>query len=317
MAQIQENKMAKVRLQENGMVITKPMLAGEVKSIDELEWPMIATPKVDGIRCLNPDGRILTRSFKPVPNDHIRETLEKYMPVGADGELFSGDTFQKVTSDVMTKVGEPDFKLWLFDYVPDGDLNMPYVDRLAAMLDWYRSIGNEAHQFIKLLPWKTISNVDELKEYEKEVLGKGFEGVILRKPWGPYKCGRSTWREGYLLKLKVFLDSEAEVIGFMEQMSNQNELGTDELGYAKRSTAKAGKVPTGRLGKFLVRDIHTGIEFRVGTGQGLTIELREQIWNNQKQYLGKLIKYKYQPAGVKEKPRIPIWLGFRDERDMS
>ena len=42
-------------------------------------------------------------------------------------------------------------------------------------------------------------------------------------PNAPYKQGRSTVREGYLLKVKTFLDDEATVVRFEERMHNGNE----------------------------------------------------------------------------------------------
>jgi DNA ligase-1 len=136
---------------------------------------------------------------------------------------------------------------------------------------------------------------------------------------GAYKLGRSTLKQGWLLKIKRFLDGEAEVIGFTEQLSNTNEKEINELGLSKRSSKKAGMVPAGRLGEFKVRELKTGVEFEVGTGLGLTLEMRQQIWDNQASYLGKIIKYKHQPSGAKEngKPRFPVWLGFRHTDDLS
>lgn len=309
-------------------MITRPMLATEVISknpkgglyepnYEALDFPMIATPKVDGIRCLNPDGRILSRSFKPIPNKYIRETLKRYLPIGGDGELFSSNSFQKVTSDVMSRDGKPDFTFQMFDFVNDGKLETPYSQRLQNMVNWYRNYDDSVmKKFIKILPFKVIYSVEELREYEADVLSRGFEGAILRTPDGPYKCGRSTWKERYLLKLKVFLDSEAEVVALEEQFTNTNALEKNEFGLAKRSGKKAGKVATGRLGKFIAKDINTGVEFKCGSGQGLTMELREKIWKEKEKYIGLIFKYKYQPHGVKKLPRIPIWLGFRDKRDM-
>jgi len=299
------------------MTITRPMLASEVKDVNELVFPMIATPKVDGIRCLKVGDDVLSRSFKPIRNDHIRSILEEHLPPGADGEIFSSASFSKVTSDVMSKEGAPDFVYYMFDYVEDGDISVSYLDRLYNMADWVRSAtGTGALKYVKILPFVVINSVEELKVYEAKVLKQGFEGVILRAPDGPYKCGRSTWNERWLLKLKVFFDSEAVVLGMEEQLSNQNTLEKDALGLAKRSSAKAGKVPAGRLGKFLCRDIHTGVEFKCGTGVGLTMALRQEIWDNQDKYISRIFKYSYQPHGVKDKPRIPKWLGFRDKDDM-
>lgn len=297
-------------------MITRPMKATELKNFEEIRYPVIASPKVDGIRCLNPDGRIVAASFKPIPNDYIRTTLGRFLPIGADGELCTSSSFSKVSSDVMSKEGEPDFTFWMFDYVKDN-LDKPYYERLRDMVYWRHYESQDGGGKIKCLPFKYIHNEQELKKYEEEILKQGFEGVIIRDTQGPYKNGRSTWKEQYLVKWKRFVDSEAEVIGLEEQFSNQNKLEKNELGLAKRSGKKEGKVPTGRLGKFLAKDIYSRLEFKCGTGQGLTIELREKIWNNQSKYIGRIFKYKYQPHGVKELPRLPIWLGWRDPTDMS
>jgi len=76
-------------------------------------------------------------------------------------------------------------------------------------------------------------------------------------------------------------------------------------------------VPADTLGEFHVRDVTTGLEFRVGTGEGLTKELRKTIWDARDEYVGKIITYKYQPHGVKELPRFPVFKGFRHSDDMS
>jgi DNA ligase-1 len=140
---------------------------------------------------------------------------------------------------------------------------------------------------------------------------------MIRDPEGPYKCGRSSVKQQYLLKIKPFEDGEAKIVGFEEQMENTNEAEKDAFGHTKRSSHKAGKVPKGTLGKFVVRRLSDDLEFRVGTGKGLTNTLRQEIWDNQKKFLGKIIKYKHQAIGAKIAPRIAIFLGFRDLRDMT
>ena len=116
------------------------------------------------------------------------------------------------------------------------------------------------------------------------------------------------------MKLKRFVDSEAMILGFSELMHNENEAEVNELGYTKRSHKKEGMVASGLLGAFGVRDIVTNVEFDVASG--LDEELKKEIWDNKDKYLGKLIKYKYFPTGGKEKPRLPVFLGFRDLDDL-
>jgi DNA ligase-1 len=124
-----------------------------------------------------------------------------------------------------------------------------------------------------------------------------------------------------LLKLKRFMDSEAVVVGFEEQMENTNEKTVDELGHSKRSKHQAGMVGKDTLGKFLVQEVGNtpwnGLEFAIGTGDGLTADLRQHIWDNREEYLGKIITHKYQPHGTKDLPRIPVWKGFRDPGDIG
>jgi DNA ligase-1 len=293
-------------------MITKPMLAAAIaaKDVASLPYPMLATPKFDGIRCLIVGQEALSRKFKLIPNRFVREQL-KGLPDNLDGELIVGKTFQDCSSGIMSHGGDPDFTYWVFDYVKES-LERYYSDRL---MDLAYCVDELKHPRVQFVPVKVIKSEEDLNVYEASVLANGFEGVILRTMHSPYKCGRSTVSQRWLLKIKRFTDAEAEIIGFEEMMHNENELEQDDLGYAKRSSAKGGKVPAGTLGKFLVKDPETGIKFAVGTGRGLTYELRQQIWDTRASYLGQLIKYKFQPHGVKEAPRTPIWLGFRHQDD--
>ena len=290
-------------------MIKKPMLAGSIKDLSEVRYPCIVSPKIDGIRALKLGGKLRSRTFKPIPNHFIRTMLESALPDGIDGEIIVGNIFQATTSAVMSRDGEPAFEFWAFDMV-EGHLDEPYSSRLMRL----HNVVDAIHDMRVLeVPTFTVQNEQELLKYEKKFLDDGFEGLMVRAPGGPYKCGRSTVKEGWLLKLKRFQDHEAVILGFVEQLKNTNKAEKDELGHTKRSSAKAGKVGKGTLGKFKVRDLESGVVFFVGTG--LTDEQRQEIWNHKARYQGKLIKYKCQPYGEKDKPRLPVFLGFRDERD--
>jgi len=139
---------------------------------------------------------------------------------------------------------------------------------------------------------------------------------MIRSLDGKYKCGRSSLKEAILLKLKRWEDREGVVVGFEEQMTNTNEKTINELGHSERSSHQAGMVPAGTLGKLIIRDDLYG-DIPVGTGKGMTKELRQLIWDNQADYMGKIVSYKFQPFGVKDLPRFPIWKGFRAAEDMS
>lgn len=300
-------------------MLTRPMKATELRDtdLDRVSFPVIASPKLDGIRAIKVRGQLLSSTFKPIPNWYIRNALQNELPDGADGELLSGQTFQSVTSSVMSLEGIPDFRFWMFDLVDEKNLNEPYTSRLVKMETWRRQAFAPN---TSIVPTKLIQNLKELLSYEKKIVAQGFEGVMVRKLDSPYKCGRSTLRQGWLLKRKPFKDSEARIVGFEERLTNTNTAELNELGLTKRSSAKAGKVPMGMLGKFVCEDVHglfPGVAVKIGTGQGLTDGLRLEIWKNKEAYLGKLIKYKFQKMGSKDAPRLPIFLGFRHPEDVT
>lgn len=296
--------------------ITKPMLAGTLEDTGSLKYPILCTPKLDGIRCLVIHGQVLSRNFKPIANTYIRKKLETLNNQWFfDGELvLPGKPFNEISSAVMSEDGEPDFKYVIFDCVFGTSYTKEQLKDLGYMARMhFLSSANTPDFCAKLFP-KEISNEQDLLDYETSCLALGYEGVMIRSVNGPYKCGRSTNKEGYLLKMKRFMDSEAEVTGALEKMHNENEATKDELGRTKRSKHQENMVPADTLGTLLVKDLKSGLEF--GIGSGFNDEQRKEIWTNRYQYIGKIVKYKYQPSGMKELPRFPVFLGFRHKDDM-
>lgn len=299
--------------------ITRPMLAETIEDVNKLRFPVLVSPKLDGIRCIMIGQQALTRSFKPIPNNYIRTYLEDMLSDGLDGEIvtyspITGEMndFNTIQGDVMRADGEPKFKFMAFDYVKD-ELSKPFKDRLKDLWNY------PDRNYLEVVENHCCLNAGELLGLEELYLRQGYEGAMTRDPEGEYKCGRSSLKQAWLLKLKRFVDSEAEVLEIFEQLTNTNEKTKSELGLSKRSTKKEGMVPAGIMGEFMVEDIKSGAIFKIGTGQGLTQELRKEIWENKEKYIGKLVKYKSQPSGAKSggKPRFPVWLAFRDERDMG
>ena len=290
------------------MKIQKPLLAGKFNS-EKAKFPYAATPKIDGIRFLMVGGAALTRSFKPIRNEYLQKILSSNLPEGIDGELTSGSTFQECSS-IMRIKGEPDFKVWIFDFVnPKGEVK-PYKERM----DELRKFENFNIPSYEILFPTIVSNQEQIDHLMINNLNAGYEGLMLRDPNGIYKFGRSSVKENILLKVKEFMDDEAEIISFREKMINTNEGLKDNFGRTKRSSCQDGLKPSGTLGGFILRNSE-GLEFSCGSG--LNDALRDEIWKNQSKYLGKLVKYKYMSKGIKELPRHPVFIGFRDETDLS
>ena len=282
------------------------MLAGQVEDINTLHYPVLATPKLDGIRCLVINGKALTRSFKPIPNRFVCDLVSKNCPDGFDGELIVPDVqFNETSSSIMSRDGEPGFIYAVFDYYTR---DMPYNERMTNL----RHI--EVAPFVKKIIPVHIDTPAELLKYEKKCLDEGYEGVMIRAPKGPYKMGRATTKSEWLLKLKRFKQSEAKVIDIEEQMSNKNEIEENTLGKNYRRSGQDGMVPANTMGSLLVEDIDTGVQFSIGTG--FDLKTRDEIWRNKSKYIGKLVTYTFQEVGTLNKPRFPTFVGFRDRRDM-
>lgn len=283
----------------------KPTLACEA-DLDRLIFPTLASPKLDGIRAIVRDGVVYSRSNKPIPNAYVQTLLARYTHF--DGELIVGEpTSKSCYRDTVSYVmahDKRDFDLhfYVFDHVQH--LTIDYESRARFIKPGGIVVKHEQ---------VVVSNLEALLVYEEACLEAGYEGLILRHPKAPYKTGRSTVKEGYLLKLKRFLDAEAVVIGFEERMENTNEKVTNELGRGQRSSHKAGKVGRGDLGALLLRTAQ-GVEFACGTG--FSDDERASVWSDREKLLGQLVKYKYFPVGVKDAPRHPVFLGWRDRHDL-
>ena len=284
------------------------MLAVEAEDFNALTYPLFASYKLDGIRCLITKDGPRTRSLKEVPNLHIRAMLDK-LPPGLDGELVvlddNGDVnFRATTSSVMRIAGEPKFQYRvfdLFDSPQDFEIRVYQLSKLS-LPDWVVRVD----QF-------TVRNAQGVEDLFVKAIKDGYEGLILRAMDAPYKFGRATLKSQWMLKVKPWKDAEATISGVVEACENTNEATTNELGRTARSTAKAGKVPKGTLGTLIVESPKWPKPFEIGTG--FDDAERLALWND-KQLIGKLVRFSYVDAGGYDVPRHCSYQGIRDERDV-
>ena len=292
----------------------RPMLAGIVSDVNALKYPVLASQKLDGVRATVQGGKLMSRSLKPIPNVHVQKMFE-WLPEGLDGELILGDptakdAYRKTVSVVMSDDKPANgICLHVFDKYGPGQFEARFSLACADVDNFANSV------IARPVPHLKITTADQLITLEAQWLAEGHEGVMVRSLTGPYKQGRSSEREGYLLKLKQFVDSDAEVLSAFELEHNENEAKTNALGRTERSTAKAGKVLSGLMGGLNVRDCVTGVEFAIGTG--FDANDRKVLWEQRDTLPGKLLKYKFFPSGSKDKPRHPVFLDWRSKEDMS
>lgn len=289
----------------------KPMLACSESChnyFDQLRFPLLASPKIDGIRATIRNGVVYARSNQPFPNINVQRKFGRLEHV--DGEFVLGDPTRhdlcRATGGVTNSKDKDvdDLKLYMFDHVQHQ--NDSFIDRRNRLFsDALRTKDAIIHY------QRTVLTLDDLLTFEQECLDIGYEGVIVRSPNATYKNGRSTAKEQALLKLKRFTDAEFVVVGFEERMHNGNEATTSALGRTKRSSAAAGKSGRGDLGALICQG--EGFTFNVGTG--FSDSERAEIWGNKAAYEGRLAKVKFFAIGMKDKPRHPVFLSWRDRID--
>ena len=290
----------------------RPLLSCEVP-LEKIKLPVFIGTKLDGVRSLVIDSVVYSRSLKPIRNKYVQELFGKPEYNGMDGELVVGDiyakdVFQKTTSGVMSAEGTPDVKFYVFDICNNPEET--FTARQFILHHKLKNLPSDCN--VVMLEQHYVETLYDLQQYLEDERIKGGEGLICRNPDGKYKYGRSTPKEQLSVKLKFFENGEFEVIGFEERMHNANEATTNELGYTERSSCKENLIPMNTLGSLVLK--YGDSEFRVGTG--FSDAQRKEIWENKESYLGKLASIRYMSVGLIEKPRVPSWLGWRDEDDL-
>lgn len=283
--------------------------------LGKIKLPKLGSAKINGVRGIVLDGVLMSYNMKPIKNDFVQSCFGRTEFNGLDGELIVGlpndhHSLRNTMSGITRHVGECDVTFHVFDnYLLSGSFAMRF-HTLAQNI----AIMKKEYPRLSLVEHYPLTTTTELKLFEQDCLDRGFEGIMLRNPEGPYKFGRSTPREDYLWKVKRFEDAEATIVEFEEEMQNDNELQTNELGKAKRTSHKANKSAKGTLGGLVVVGLngrYKGVQYRVG--MGFTDAEAQHIWDNKEEYRGQICKVKYFPVGNLNKPAHTVWLGLRPD----
>ena len=295
----------------------KPTLAVNAP-LEAIRYPVYGSPKFDGIRCVQMQDGPKSRTLKPLPNLAIHRIMGTDMAgkFYLDGEIIIGDptasdVFRVTSSGVMSHAGVPAFGYYVFDiWNHSGTFEQRY-----GLLQVWEEAG-VLPPYVEVVKQELLNDEEELLAYEHQQLELGYEGVILRNPKSPYKYGRSTLREQYLLKRKPLEQAEGKVIGWEFLRVNTNEAIANDVGYAKRSTEAAGLVADySRLGALTVEVLngeYKGAQVSIGTG--FTMAEREHLAHHDA--TGKIVTFAYQSSGAKDRPRFPSFKGFRDNIDI-
>jgi DNA ligase-1 len=304
------------------MKIFKPLLAPNEKvDLSTLSYPLLASTKLDGIRCIFYKGQILSRSLKQIQNKQLREQFEVIRAYTEknnlilDGEIYSPKlTFQEITHFVMTQdLGDeqlPDhLKFYCFDVIANEDWTIPFHVR-------YPTCFSLASKFSDIIGvgQTPVDNAQEVAEHFERVLKDGFEGLILRDPKSLYKFGRGTVKEGIIFKVKPFVTFDAKITG-VEQSTEVNEDAekkTNELGRSVTSKKIGERHLIEKASAFWVD--YDGKPLKVVLA--MTDPEKVAVWANRASLIGKTIEYKGMKIGMKDGgvPRHPVMIRYREDK---
>jgi DNA ligase 1 len=244
-------------------------------------------PKLDGVRCLtvvNYSARTVvqyTRNGKVLENfSHITDSLLTHIDdLGRsyvlDGEIISS-SFQDLMKQVHRKddVKASDARLMLFDIIPLSEFQAGKstlgqrrrTNLLKSFKPTFDKCGN-----IEVVPQIEV-NLDEMvgevqfKQFNKDAIEQGFEGILVKDPNAPYECKRSvSW-----LKIKPVLTVDLTIVA-VEEGTGKNE---------------------GKLGALICEGTDQGKFIRVNVGSGLTDEQRDEIWKDRESVIGQIVEVK-------------------------
>lgn len=272
----------------------------------------IVERKLDGVRCLtvvdyeNKTVTQYTRNGKELTNfSHITDYLSNYIEEFGrsyvlDGEIMSG-SFQDLMKQVHRKdnVNASDAVLNLFDIVPLFEFKQGKSTqgqkRRSQFLKGFENIFNDSG-FITIVPQREF-NLDsmveeiEFKDYMKEMIDAGYEGVMLKDLDAVYECKRSvSW-----LKIKPFIEVSLAVTA-VEEGTGKNE---------------------GKLGALVCEGVDDGKKIVVNVGSGLTDEQRAEFWEAKDTLIGQVVEVRADAATRSQDSedvyslRFPRFLRFR------
>lgn len=274
--------------------------------------------KLDGVRIitiLNKDNNTVTQYSRDGRlNDRfeaITASLAKLLPtlkqsVVLDGEMISRN-FQDLMKQLNRKndVDTSDAKLALFDVVPlsdfvAGECKLPQITRHEVLTGLMPLLEQHCGASVYVIP-KMMVDLDteigqqQFKEFNKDTLAAGYEGIMIKNPEATYQTKRvDSW-----LKVKPFITVDLEVVA-----------------------VEAGK-PDSRfkdtLGGLVCKGVDQDKSIEVTVGSGFTEEQRDEIWQNRDSVIGRMVEVKGDvltraQEGDTWSLRFPVFMGFRNDK---
>lgn len=243
------------------------------------KYPLLAAPKLDGVRGIVKNGKMWSRSGKEIKGmDHIVDYLtEKYPMTDFDGEIMiPGKGFDSTSGLIRNTEPVPNAIYNIFD---TQNKYQTMAERTADL-----SCLHECN-FVKIIEKVLVEGELELTKLHNNLLEQGYEGTVVYDPKSMYEDKRSyDW-----MRIVPIKSEDCKVIGFEE--------GKGRL--------------AGTLGKIIVD--FKGKSCKVGTG--FSDLQRNDIWFNQEKYINVIAECEYKELSKNGIMRQPRFKGFRYDKE--
>lgn len=251
------------------------MLAGQWQDGPDVSRYLVSE-KLDGVRARWDGRRLISRAGNIIPAPPW--FTHAWPKQALDGELWSSRSNFDAISAIIRRTPADDaqwrtLRFMAFDLPAHPGT---FEQRLAAMRDLIQGSGNP---HLAVIAQRRVADTASLHAQLREVVAAGGEGLMLHHQDNRYLPGRS---EG-LLKLKLFEDAEARVVGYVpgkgkyEGMVGALQMQTDD-----------------------------GRRFRIGGGLSDAQRAHPPA-------IGSLVTYRYNGLTVHGLPRFARFLRVREE----
>jgi DNA ligase 1 len=277
----------KLKKPEYSVPVFEVMLAHDGANHEsKIAGKKLVEPKLDGVRVLTVvdyESRTVvmyTRNGKELVNfPHIVKAFEDNLDNFARSYVFDGEVVSESFQSLMTQVHRKsdveagDARLALFDVIPlaefkRGESVMGQRRRSAFLRENFSKIFGDSGciDIVKQREFDLDVFTDEIefKDYNREMVAAGYEGIMIKDPNGKWEGKRSTaW-----LKQKPFLEVSLAVIA-VEEGTGRNE---------------------GRLGALICEGEDDGKTIAVNVGSGLTDAQRKEFWADTEALIGQVVE---------------------------
>lgn len=306
------NKILKARSSKIDLVpVFECMLAHDSANHEKkIIGKKLLEPKLDGVRVItivdsvNKTVMQYSRNGKPLENfSHIVRALEDNLelfdrPVVLDGEVVSS-SFQALMTQVHRKdnVQADDARLMLFDIIPLSEFKAGESSlgqrRRSNLLQSMKSVFDKTGciDIISQIEVDLDTYVGELqfKEYNKEAIDRGYEGIMIKDIDAKYECKRSaSW-----LKMKPFIEVSLAVKD-IEEGTGRNQ---------------------GKLGALVCEGEDLGHVIQVNVGSGFSDTDRDEFWSERTELIGQIVEVRADAITQNQDGsyslRFPRFLRFR------